>query len=173
MKRWDYLLQILPEDAGCGAEIGVYKGQFSKKIKQARPDIRHYMIDPWKPYADRNSRGKLTNFGKGLTTTEEMLDVMKQAISVALDYDCIVIPAESLKAVEMFEDNSLDYVFIDASHEYEDVKADIEVWSPKVKKGGIVGGHNYKDKTYPGVTKAVDEFFKPTAGPDKTWWVIK
>jgi hypothetical protein len=62
----------------------------------------------------------------------------------------------SLEAVKLYEDNSLDFVFIDASHQYEDVKNDINAWYPKVKAGGILAGHDYP--TWSEVLRAVTEF---------------
>jgi len=49
----------------------------------------------------------------------------------------------SIKASELFEDNSIDFCFIDANHEYEFVLDDIRAWYPKVKQGGIIAGHDY------------------------------
>ena len=66
----------------------------------------------------------------------------------------------SLEGAHKFEDQSLDFVFIDASHEYEDVKKDIEAWLPKIKTGGILAGHDYyvgNVDYFPGVKKAVNE----------------
>lgn len=63
----------------------------------------------------------------------------------------------SLEASSLYEDESLDFVFLDASHKYEDIKMDMEAWYPKVKKGGIFSGHDYP--TWQEVVKAVDEFF--------------
>lgn len=65
----------------------------------------------------------------------------------------------SLEAAKLYEDESLDFVFLDASHKYKDVKEDMEAWYPKVKQGGIFAGHDYP--TWPEVVKAVDEFFNP------------
>lgn len=67
------------------------------------------------------------------------------------------IRCESLKAANLYEDRSLDFVFIDAAHDYTNVMRDILSWYPKVKKGGIISGHDYT--TYTGVKLAVDEFF--------------
>ena len=71
---------------------------------------------------------------------------------------------KSAEAAKKFEDESLDFVYIDANHSYEFVKEDIAAWLPKVKKGGIIGGHDY-DWSDPehneefAVKKAVDEMF--------------
>ena len=65
----------------------------------------------------------------------------------------------SSKASEKIEDGSLDLVFIDANHEYDCIKEDIALWTPKVRKGGIISGHDY-GPAHPGVMKAVREYFK-------------
>jgi predicted O-methyltransferase YrrM len=71
----------------------------------------------------------------------------------------IVVPIRSKSArAAGFVKSNLDFVFIDASHEYEDVKSDIAVWLPKVRPGGIVAGHDF-DGTFPGVVRAVTESF--------------
>jgi hypothetical protein len=64
----------------------------------------------------------------------------------------------SKEASQLFADNSIDGIFIDAAHEYEAVKEDLELWYPKVKSGGYFCGHDYSHG-WPGVIKAVDEFF--------------
>jgi hypothetical protein len=63
----------------------------------------------------------------------------------------------SAQAVKMFEDKSIDMVFIDGDHMYPSVKQDIELWLPKTKK--LICGHDYHNFTpeCEGVTKAVDE----------------
>lgn len=68
----------------------------------------------------------------------------------------------SLEAAKTFADNSLDFVFIDASHDYDNVKADLEAWYPKMKKckhcgssRAILAGHDFP---FDGVSKAVIEF---------------
>jgi predicted O-methyltransferase YrrM len=79
----------------------------------------------------------------------------------------------SWEMAEEVEDESLDFVFIDADHGYEAVKKDIEAWLPKVKPGGFVSGH---DINLPGVFKAVVEAFgekAEAAGFDTCWYTWK
>ena len=59
-----------------------------------------------------------------------------------------------------FKDNSVDFAFIDAAHDYESVKKDILAWLPKIKEGGIIAGHDYQNPGFPGVERAVKEVFK-------------
>ncbi len=68
-------------------------------------------------------------------------------------------------------DNSLDLIFIDAQHTYENVSEDIRNWAPKLKATGIMGGHDLYDRAFPGVRKAVEETGVPyESGPGHTWW---
>ena len=69
----------------------------------------------------------------------------------------------SLQAAQSFKDESIDFVFIDAAHSYRHIMDDIKAWYPKVKKGGVISGHDYMPthpKSIPGVVRAVNEFFK-------------
>ena len=78
----------------------------------------------------------------------------------------------SWEAAAQFEDDSVDFVFIDADHTYDSVKKDIEAWLPKVKKGGCISGHDYAPHA-PGVIKAVQECFgtKFRAANGSVWFV--
>lgn len=63
----------------------------------------------------------------------------------------------SNEIVKQYKNNSIDFLFIDADHSYDSVKEDLTLWFPKVKKDGIIAGHDYT--THTDVKKAVDEFF--------------
>ena len=81
-------------------------------------------------------------------------------------------------AVDFFEDESFDCIFIDGNHEYEYVKNDIKNYYPKVKKGKWLTGHDYNDAGFPGVDKAVKEFAKANnyiihEMPGNVWGIIK
>jgi predicted O-methyltransferase YrrM len=65
----------------------------------------------------------------------------------------------SHEASLIIPDKSRDLVYIDASHNYEDVKQDIEDWLPKIREGGIICGHDYSEHFYPSVIQAVKEKF--------------
>jgi len=63
---------------------------------------------------------------------------------------------DSIRLSEEFDNNSLDFVYIDGNHSYEDSLKDYYYWFNKIKPGGIIGGHDYVD-VWPGVVQAVDE----------------
>ncbi len=115
-----------------GAEIGVYKGDFSKKLCEA--ELKLYAIDPWRIYKDfGNSRG------------QERLDFQYEHTKrVLAPYpNCKIVRKTSMEAVLDFPDNSLDFVYIDANHEFRYIAEDLAEWTKKVRKGGIISGHDY------------------------------
>lgn len=65
----------------------------------------------------------------------------------------------STEGAKLYADNSLDFVFIDAAHDYDNVLLDINAWYPKVKSGGVIAGHDYHEHDWPGVYKAAHDFF--------------
>lgn len=102
-----------------GAEIGVAKGAFSVKLAQA--GLKLYSIDPWANEA---------HFGHA-----------KRLLSPYPN--CVMIRKTSMEAVEDFADGSLDFVYIDANHEFRYVAEDLVEWSNKVRSGGVISGHDY------------------------------
>lgn len=78
----------------------------------------------------------------------------------------------SYNVVDKFEDSSIDFIYIDAEHTYESVKRDLELYLPKLKKGGIIGGHDYHE-VWPGVCKAIDEKLTPITRFIDTSWIYK
>lgn len=78
----------------------------------------------------------------------------------------------SVEAAATYADGCLDAVFIDASHDYESVRADILAWRPKVRAGGILAGHDY-GAGWPGVQQAVDELLGPVDVRDSCWIEVR
>jgi cephalosporin hydroxylase len=64
---------------------------------------------------------------------------------------------DSLAASCKFNDHSLNFVFLDSSHKYEETKAEIRLWYRKLLDGSILAGHDYESPENPGVRQAVDE----------------
>ncbi|MBI2593037.1 class I SAM-dependent methyltransferase [Candidatus Daviesbacteria bacterium] len=115
-----------------GAEIGVYKGEFSEKFAKAGLEL--YSIDPWRIYKDySNPRGQARLDFQYEHTKRVLAPYPK----------CKIIRKTSMEAVEDFEDGSLDFVYIDGNHEFRYIAEDLAEWTKKVRKGGIVSGHDY------------------------------
>jgi hypothetical protein len=83
------------------------------------------------------------------------------------------IKLPSLEAVKLYDDRSLDFVFIDAAHDYDNVKKDIIAWKPKVKLGGILAGHDYNKDNSPGLVRAVNECLPNVEFVAPTSWRIR
>ena len=114
-----------------GAEIGVRKGDFSEVICKA--GLKLYGIDPWRVYADYVD-----------PYSQQKMDAAKAIVIARMKgYDFVPIQKTSMEAVKDFGDGSLDFVYIDGNHSFKYVVEDIWEWSKKVKKGGIISGHDY------------------------------
>jgi hypothetical protein len=77
----------------------------------------------------------------------------------------------SVKAAAIFDPCSLDAVYIDGDHRYDAVKADIRAWWPKVREGGVIGGHDYYDDIARAVRELLGENIKTYS--DSSWAVTK
>jgi hypothetical protein len=152
-----------------GAEIGVGGSVHALQMLKHLDIKRLYLIDPFISYGP-GMHGVFANTEVALRCKE---DAQKRLESFS---DKIVWIFEySDKAVNKIQDEELDFVYIDGNHRYEYVKKDIELYYPKVKKGGLISGHDYK-KNEPGVIKAVHESFasnKITTMYRWEWWVVK
>lgn len=138
---------------GVGVEIGVAEGWYSRQIMELGKVTKLYGIDPYTPHGGYRDYTRETTFDKLRTKAHERLD----------DYpNYEFIETYSLKAAERFEDNSLDFVYIDGDHSYEAVMDDITVWVEKVKPGGILAGDDYtrspRDKRFYNVIEAVNDY---------------
>jgi len=137
-------------DFKTGAEIGVFSGYFSEVLCQAIPNLKLYCVDAWEVYPGyRNSKFE-----------PNMLEAYNTAKTRLAPFNAQIIKKFSTDAVKGFKDGSLDFVYIDGNHEYKYVKQDIEAWTPKVRKGGIIAGDDYyMTKTGNlGVIQAVHEY---------------
>ncbi len=81
----------------------------------------------------------------------------------------------SYNVVDNFEDNSIDFIYIDGDHSYAGVKRDVELFIPKVKNGGFIGGHDYDHQEWMGVCDGVDDALhvKPTKTYLDMIWIKK
>ena len=121
------------------------------------PKIEVHIVDTWGGNPFDGSEDQSTDAYSKFTSNMSLLARPYQAHRMTTN-----------EAAGLFKDESLDAVFIDADHSYEAVKMDIENWMPKVRKGGILAGHDY-NSAWPGVIKAVNEIFPEAQKIDYCW----
>lgn len=173
---FDYedVIRLAIEKAENGAkfvEIGAWKGKSvafaGVEIINSGKDITYYAVDhflgseehrnPVSPHYDYASiSGDLK--AQYLVNIEPIKSVVK------------TLDMQSGEASKKFKKQSVDFVYIDGSHNYDSVCSDIETWLPKVKPGGMIGGHDYT--THSSVKQAVDSYFTDLQIIGKSWLYI-
>lgn len=149
-------------------EVGCWKGRsavyLGVEIINSNKNIKLDCIDNWEFTDDIYTSNEELCAVKGVVFEEFLKNI--EPLSSIISYHKL----NSIKASELYENESLDFVFLDASHEYLNVKEDLIHWYPKVKFGGIIAGHDYCN-SFKGVITAVDEYFNKNISPDKTSWI--
>lgn len=149
---------------GIGVEIGVQHGYNSQLIKESGWKGELVCVDIW-----------------------EDKDAYKVFQEIKEVYSLTEMKGKSVDCANIFSDESLDFVYIDADHSYESVKADFNAWYPKVRTGGIISGHDYGENDCIGVKQFIDEFMKLNPSCEmkftyddfwnlmeyQSWWMIK
>ena len=148
-----------------GAELGVSQGRFTMFLCAIMHDMEMIAVDLW---AEQEAR-------EGVECAETYSGWDHEGNYQRFKQNCAEYFAgrvdirrmDSSSAAASVEDESLDFVFVDADHTYEGAKRDIEAWLPKVRIGGMLCGHDYN---WPPVKKIVDEKF-PERGlmSDNVW----
>lgn len=140
-----------------GAEIGVAEGRFSRQMLSKIPDLHLRCVDPWRAYG---------------RVSQRICDERYQhAVGRLTPLGAEIMRLPSAEAAPLVPDGSLDFVFIDADHRFDAVMLDIILWSPKVKVGGIVSGHDYYHFYQSGVVEAVDAYVR--AHGVHPWYVTR
>lgn len=149
----------------CIAEVGVAYGNFSKYMLMYMNPRKFFAIDYFfadNPYL-KGGAGMWDNPAfreSGLT----LQDFYKRRFKKEIDNGTLdICQGFSWEVLESFDDGFFDFVYLDAAHDYESVKKDIEVLYRKVKKGGIIQFNDYGfvhavTKTVYGVLPAVNHF---------------
>lgn len=169
--RWHYVNDLIRENIWTrGAELGVFDGKFTSFLLENNPSLRMISVDLWETqpgndtsdggesYESWDHEGNYKSFIEKLGSNRDRSDILRMTTS---------------EASGKVDNESLDFVFIDACHSFECVVRDIKNWSPKVKSGGMVIGHDWP---WPSVNRAVKSVYdsdKIIIGPNKCWAVWK
>ena len=145
---------------GEGVEIGVRDGDFSQWVLSHWNGIKLHLVDPWvhqdvNLYNDKSNVGQSEQDQLHLNVVNMMTRRFPGRFQIHRDY--------SVNAAKSFQDNSLDYIYIDGRHDYKGVKEDLQAWYPKLKNGGLFAGHDFVPDGLLstgdfGVQKSVSEF---------------
>jgi len=136
-----------------GAWLGKSTNHLATKIKESGKDIKFTAVDTWKGTEDEELHQNIVNAYSGDIFYEFIDNTVLSNNFGTFD----TIKDTSHNAANQFQNNSIDFIMIDAGHSYEDVKDDIHFWYNKVKPGGIISGDDYG--VFSGVNQAADEFF--------------
>ena len=137
-----------------GAEIGVDAGRNSLILCQEIPDLELWSIDPWlrmKEYSD-----PITGKQWGAKDESRTKRNYERTVSRLTGHNAHIIKGTSMDVVRDW-DIELDFVYIDANHNFNWVMEDLINWSKHVRNGGIVSGHDYSPR-FTGLQIAVNAY---------------
>ncbi len=126
-----------------GVEVGVLHGDFSKMLLEANPNLHLTSIDAWKAEEYPEGFLKQSHPRPGSDTQKYYDDAYQTATAKLAPFNCTVRRMTSMDAAKTFPDHSLDFVYLDAGHDFYNFTCDLHFWRPKVKIGGILAGHDY------------------------------
>ena len=140
-------------------ELGSWKGKSTHALASGcKGEL--WCVDHWQGSIGDNS----VDLAKQEDIFSIFLDNIKQFKNIN------ILKMSTNEAVKQFEDKSIDMIFIDASHDYAEVKNDITNWYPKAKK--LICGHDYQ-LAFPGVIQAVNEKIDGVEGGWGSIWFKK
>lgn len=153
-----FMLDKINEGDIC-VEIGVLKGDYADLIC-SHPISELYLVDPWVSISDVPDRWHAV-------PQEKMDEYKTEVINRFEGNDKVkIINKYSVDAASDFEDNSINWIYLDGNHSYDFVVQDLNSWWPKVKSSGFVCGNAYSDNDIQiklldfGVVPAVDNFLE-------------
>ena len=137
----EVMLEKIPK-GGIWAEVGVAEGYFSDLILKTCKPKKLYMVEYGEVYCEKLRKRFKEQINSGLVE---------------------ILQGDSAEMLSRLQDNELDYVYLDATHDYEHPKKEMEICNKKVKSTGMIMGHDYvrfsmwENEQY-GVIEAVNEF---------------
>ena len=141
-------------------EIGSWRGRSTRALADNTPGTV-WAVDTWKGSQEEQH---LEEFRAHADNPNWLFEDFASNMWPLANVNAV--QRDSQDAARYLSLRCFDMIFIDGSHEYEDVRADIDHWLPRVKHGGTICGHDYLPDHYPGVVQAVNETFKVfTMGP--------
>ena len=146
-------------------ELGTFIGQSTKAMAHAGAKV--ISIDNLE-----GSPNDSTLVYYGLCGKEAIQKVRAENLGSMVGSSVHFVIGDSVKVGKAWK-KPIDMVYIDANHDYEPTRNDIQTWLPHVREGGIIAGHDY-DPQFPGVIRAVTELFPEGVNVEgQVWWTVK
>jgi hypothetical protein len=142
----------LPKGGRC-AEIGVWKGEFSRRILALTRPRELHLIDPWAFRSDCPNRW----YGGSVAKGQSDMDRIYESVVATVGSAATVHRGGSTEVLATMPDGHLDWVYVDGDHSYGAVRDDLELSRRKVRPGGILAGDDYD---WPEVRRAVNQFLE-------------
>ena len=136
-----------------GCEVGVHLGTNALSMLSIIPELHLTLIEPYMTYEYRRFRTR-NKWKWDLATMDK---IRRKALRKLSKSNVRWLMTTSELASKCVEDESLDFVYIDGNHSFDFITRDIQFWAPKIRKGGIISGHDYGIKP---IRSAVDAFAK-------------
>lgn len=153
-RRWSILEGLVKANGWTkGVEVGVKEGFTFLHLLQTCPTLDLTGVDLFRPRPGLEAAGGESHADAKLPEHEKRLRKTVKAMYPARGR---IVRKESVKAAKTVADHSLDFVFIDADHREDAVRADIQAWMPKIRSGGMLTGHDAQSK-FPGVLAAIND----------------
>lgn len=159
-----------------GVEIGVFHGEYASTILKDWKGERLTGIDPYVNQLFDEYRDGCNKSNMEWVMTQMLLRLMPFSDRFHL------LRQKSADATTHFVDGFLDFVYIDGNHSLPHIEHDLKAWWPKVKPGGIMGGHDFYTRSDVAqkcdVEKAVEEFrllhdLEIVVTKCTSWWLVK
>ncbi len=186
-KHSRYLVELvkqhLPlESPICGAEVGVWKAETSRWLLSQCGNLSLTLIDQWSPEPFKIDRNKFSAMAKQNNRPDVWAAWEREARANVAEFGerVRIVKQDFRAAAEAIEPASLDFVFLDAAHSYQDTMQQMLAYTLRVRPGGLVCVHDYgyPQPGYQVVSEAVDDFLRyfemvPQVDPESwvAWWI--
>jgi predicted O-methyltransferase YrrM len=151
-----------------------YEDLYSDMVNKFPSDSHFVELGVWFGRSAAYMAVEIVNSGKNikLDVVDNFLkSAFEQAEYHLMDFDFVtIIPNDTSRAADSYENESLDFVFVDADHSANGVSMDIQAWLPKIKKGGVLAGHDYGNWRYPELKIAVDNLLDVKKVSEMCWY---
>ena len=158
--RW---IAIQARRCGRIVEVGVYRGRTTRAILD-NSSASVWCVDNW----DHTWPGGIIDRSDHERFVLNIQDKHGRVNILYMDSD-----EAARELLDTYGESYFDMAFIDGGHDYETVKSDIALYTPLVKRGGLICGDDYSKKAWPGVVRAVNEAFGKPQRHHAIWWIEK